>query len=120
MKFSGDDDGRRTLFGHELTHNWQAVQWSVKFFRLDDPAGTTGVVRSCFLFMPVNGTLLPFFASAVTAVPTISAERKNALRPESVFSSPAALPAFLAYLLVYDIAPSLQLSRQSIHATHLL
>jgi hypothetical protein len=48
MRVMIDVDGLNTWLGHTLTQSWHAVQWSVKFFRLSDPAGTSGVCLSGF------------------------------------------------------------------------
>ena len=44
MKDESDEDGLSTPLGQLLTQSWQATQWSVKFFRLPEPAGTSGVL----------------------------------------------------------------------------
>jgi hypothetical protein len=62
------------------------VQWSVKFFRLSDPAGTTGVFLSGFRDLdtgarPPSPLIWAFVLAA--AVMAIALEAMNALRPLS-------------------------------------
>ena len=53
IRLVSESDGFNTFSGHALTQSWHAVQWSVKFFTLRAPAGTTGVLpRSMFFFKP--------------------------------------------------------------------
>ena len=86
MRVMIDVDGLNTWLGHTLTQSWHAVQWSVKFFRLSDPAGTSGVCLSGFSARSMAVRPPSTFIScafAATAVPAIADDTRNALRPWS-------------------------------------
>lgn len=144
IRFINDVDGLSTLFGHTLTHSWQAVHLSVKFFMPRAPAGTRGVLRrglSAYDTSAYPPSVFISWALAATAVPAITADARNALLPWSLgllsfciphdstsvrdtsLSTPvrdASRRGNFPYLHSNLIAPSLHVSMQSMHATHLL
>ncbi len=69
MKVEKSVEVDRTLFGHDVIHNWHAVQWLVKFSMLSAPGGANGVLRmGRFLSFKVVTTLPYGFSAALIAI----------------------------------------------------
>ena len=119
-------EGRSTLLGHSDTQSWHAVQCGAKWRMLFAPGGTRGVLRLgfCLASMAASPPSTFYSCALIREVAARVAERVRNLRR---ISSPALSPPGVSTPLslgegpgVRLIAPCLQVSIQSIHATQRL